>query len=179
MKTLFEAIARNRPEWLAQGLFMRAVETEPRVRAILLERLGWNRSPDEVPKVTDEEPTSEGWRTDVLVQWGPKKAKIELKLRIQKGHAIEFTDELVALLRRSAPTAGIGEAETEEALKSPAGSQALIGVILSRFREGKERITRALFRMASLRDAGDLEGARQQMRSVLAVEVVPHYRSDG
>jgi DUSAM domain-containing protein len=49
-------------------------------------------------------------------------------------------------------------------------------MILSRFRDGKQRITRALFRMTSLRDAGDLEGARQQMLDVLSVEVVPQYR---
>jgi hypothetical protein len=30
--------------------------------------------------------------------------------------------------------------------------------------------------MTLLRDKGDLEGARQQMRGVLAVEVVPRYR---
>jgi len=33
-----------------------------------------------------------------------------------------------------------------------------------------------LERMYDLRDAGDLDGARQQMRDVLAVEVVPEYR---
>jgi DUSAM domain-containing protein len=30
--------------------------------------------------------------------------------------------------------------------------------------------------MYRLRDSGELEGARQQMREVLAAEVVPHYR---
>jgi DUSAM domain-containing protein len=99
-----------------------------------------------------------------------------LERRIQKGHALEFTDELRALLRRTAPTAGTSEAETEEALKSPEGAEVLMGMILSRFRDGKQRITRALFRMTSLRDSGDIEGARQQMRDVLAVEVVPQYR---
>ncbi|ATB34676.1 hypothetical protein CYFUS_000083 [Cystobacter fuscus] len=96
--------------------------------------------------------------------------------RVQQGHALELTDDLRALLHRTAPTAGISEAETEETLKSPGGAESLMGMILSRFRDGRERITRALFRMTSLRDAGDLEGARQQMRDVLAVEVVPQYR---
>ncbi|KFA87790.1 DUSAM domain-containing protein [Archangium violaceum] len=99
-----------------------------------------------------------------------------LERRIQQGHALELAEELCALLRRTAPTAGIIEAETEEALKSPGGAEALMRMILSRFREGKKRITRALFRMTSLRDAGNLDGARQQMRDVLAVEVVPLYR---
>ncbi len=33
-----------------------------------------------------------------------------------------------------------------------------------------------MFRMTSLRDSGDIAGARQQMRDVLAVEVVPRFR---
>jgi DUSAM domain-containing protein len=99
-----------------------------------------------------------------------------LAQRIQQGHALELTDDLRALLRRTAPTAAISEAETEEALKSPEGAEALMGMILSRFRDGERRILRSLYRMTSLRDAGDLEGARQQMRDVLAVEVVPQFR---
>jgi len=99
-----------------------------------------------------------------------------LERRLQQGHTLELTDDLRALLRRTAPTAAFSEAETEEALKSPQGAAALMGGILSRFREGKQRITHALYRMTILRDAGDLEGARQQMRDVLAVEVVPQYR---
>ncbi|WNG54599.1 DUF2379 domain-containing protein [Archangium gephyra] len=99
-----------------------------------------------------------------------------LEHRIGQGHALELAEELSALLRRTAPTAGIGEAETEEALKSPGGAEALMRMILSRFRDGKKRLTHALFRMMSLRDAGELEGARQQMRDVLAVEPVPRFR---
>ena len=96
--------------------------------------------------------------------------------RTQQGHALELTDDLRALLRRTAPTAAIGETETEEALTSPEGAEALMGMILSRFQNAKRRLLRAMFRMTSLRDAGDLEGARQQMRKVLAVEVVPRFR---
>ncbi|MFE8598608.1 DUSAM domain-containing protein [Archangium violaceum] len=96
--------------------------------------------------------------------------------RIQQGHALELTDDLRALLRRTAPTAAISEAETEDALKRPDGAEALMGMILSRFREAQSRFLRSMYRMTSLRDAGDLEGARQQMRDVLAVEVVPRFR---
>ncbi len=96
--------------------------------------------------------------------------------RVQQGHALELTDDVRALLRRMAPTAAVSEAETEESLKSPEGAEALMGMILSRLRDGQKRITRALFRMTSLRDSGDIEGARQQMRDVLAVEIVPQYR---
>jgi DUSAM domain-containing protein len=48
--------------------------------------------------------------------------------------------------------------------------------VLSRFRESEHRFLKSMYRMTSLRDSGDLEGARQQMRDVLAVEVVPQYR---
>ncbi|HZH78719.1 MAG TPA: DUSAM domain-containing protein [Archangium sp.] len=96
--------------------------------------------------------------------------------RLQRGHALEFTDNLRDLLRRTAPTAAVSEAETEEALKSLEGAEALMGMILSRFQDAQRRFLRAMFRMTSLRDSGDIEGARQQMRDVLAVEVVPRFR---
>mgnify|MGYP002717757175 CR=1 FL=1 len=99
-----------------------------------------------------------------------------LAQRIQQGHALELTDDLCALLRRTAPTAAISEAETEEAIKSPEGAEAIMGMILSRFRDAQRRFLRAMYRMTSLRDSGDLEGARQQMRDVLAVEIVPRFR---
>jgi len=96
--------------------------------------------------------------------------------RVQQEHALELTDDVRALLRRMAPTAALSETETEEALKSPESAEALMGMILSRLRDGQKRITHALFRMTSLRDSGDIEGARQQMRDVLAEEIVPQYR---
>jgi DUSAM domain-containing protein len=99
-----------------------------------------------------------------------------LSQRVQQGHALELTDDVRALLRRMAPTAAVSDAETEEALKSPEGAEALMGMILSRLRDGQRRFLRAMYRMTSLRDAGDLEGARQQMRDVLTVEIVPQYR---
>ncbi len=99
-----------------------------------------------------------------------------LSLRVQEGHALELTDDLRALLRRTAPTAAISDTETEEALNSPEGAEALMGMVLSRFRESERRFLASMYRMTSLRDSGDLEGARQQMRAVLAVEIVPQYR---
>jgi DUSAM domain-containing protein len=96
--------------------------------------------------------------------------------RLQQGHALELTDDLLDLLRRTAPTAAISEAETKESLKSPEGAEAIMGMTLSRFRESERRFLDAMYRMTSLRDSGDVEGARQQMRDVLAVEIVPQYR---
>jgi DUSAM domain-containing protein len=45
-----------------------------------------------------------------------------------------------------------------------------------RITDGSNRIMDALHLMYRLEERGDLDGARQQMRDVLAVEVVPHYR---
>ncbi|WP_434384570.1 DUF2379 family protein [Melittangium boletus] len=99
-----------------------------------------------------------------------------LSQRVQQGHPLELTDDLRDLLLRTATTAALTETETAEAFKSQGGTEALMGRILSRFRDAQDRFLRAMFRMTRLRDAGDLEGARQQMRDVLAVEVVPRYR---
>ena len=99
-----------------------------------------------------------------------------LEQRLQRGHALELTDDLRDLLRQTAPTAAISEAETEEALKTPEGAVAIMVMILSRFRESERRFLNSMYRMTSLRDSGDIEGARQQMRDVLAVEIVPQYR---
>jgi DUSAM domain-containing protein len=41
-----------------------------------------------------------------------------------------------------------------------------------------ERLQKALVRMMRLRDSGNLEGARQQIRDVLAVEVIPKFRRE-
>lgn len=80
MASMFEAMARHRPEWLAQGILMRAVETEPAVRALMIEKLGGNLSPEEVPHITEEEVTQGGWRADVCVAWLHRTARLELKL---------------------------------------------------------------------------------------------------
>ena len=70
----------------------------------------------------------------------------------------------------------MSEAETEPALGSPESAGALLGQIMGRLRDASDRLKSAMSRMMELRDAGDLEGARQQIREWLAVEVVPRYR---
>ncbi|HYH95445.1 DUSAM domain-containing protein [Hyalangium sp.] len=97
--------------------------------------------------------------------------------QVQQGRALVLTDEVRALLRRTAPTVAISAAEADAALGSAESATALLQKIQGRIRDGSHRLSRALHRMYSLRDARDLEGARQQMRDLLAVEVVPHYRS--
>jgi DUSAM domain-containing protein len=96
--------------------------------------------------------------------------------RVQQGQPLELTEGMRAFLRRAAADVGISEAETEPALASPESAGALLGQIMGRFRDGADRLENALSRMSELRDAGDLEGARQQLREWLAVEVVPRYR---
>jgi DUSAM domain-containing protein len=99
-----------------------------------------------------------------------------LARRIQEGCSLELHDELCAFLRKTAPSVAISEAETDAALQSAEGAEALLGKMLERIDEGQSRIRQALSRMMDLREAGDREGALQQLRDVLAVEVVPLYR---
>jgi DUSAM domain-containing protein len=107
----------------------------------------------------------------------PEQPQIPVLLhRVQQGKPLELSAGMRAFLRRAAASVAFSEAETEEALGSPENAGALLAKLMGRLRESSERITRALERMSSLRDTGDLEGARQQMRDVLAVEVVPMYR---
>jgi DUSAM domain-containing protein len=97
--------------------------------------------------------------------------------QVQQGTALVLTDEVRSLLQRTAPTVAISKAEVDAALGSVEAATALLQKIQGRIRDGSHRLSRALHRMYSLRDARDLEGARQQMLDLLAVEVVPHYRS--
>jgi DUSAM domain-containing protein len=96
--------------------------------------------------------------------------------RLKQGKPLKLTAGMRAFLRRAAAEVAISEAEAEKALASPEGAGTLLRKIVGRRRQGGKRLERALWRMLNLRDAGDLEGARQQMRDLLAVEVVPVYR---
>jgi DUSAM domain-containing protein len=95
---------------------------------------------------------------------------------IEDGEPFVLTDEVRATLRRTAGEVAINAEEAEQALHTVPGARALLVEIARRIRDGSHRLSRALSQMYRLRDAGDLEGARQKMREVLAVEVVPHYR---
>ncbi|MDC0710447.1 DUSAM domain-containing protein [Stigmatella sp. ncwal1] len=99
-----------------------------------------------------------------------------LDTRIQQGRSLELTEDVRELLLRAALTVAIGDAEARASLAHVESATALLREIRERIREGSNRIGDALLRMYELQDAGDIEGARQQMRDVLAVEVVPHYR---
>jgi DUSAM domain-containing protein len=96
--------------------------------------------------------------------------------RVLRGEALELTDDVCGVLRLAASTVGMSKPETDRALSRVASATTLLHEIRRRIDEGSRRLTRALDRMYTLRDEGDLDGARQQMRDILAVEVVPLYR---
>ena len=105
--------------------------------------------------------------------WGQIRA---LALRVQRGNRLELHDELREFLRQTAPSVAISEDEAAESLKTVEGAESLLAKMLARIEDGKQRIIQALHRMFLCEEAGDIEGARQQLRDVLAVEVVPQYR---
>lgn len=99
----------------------------------------------------------------------------EVEDQFRRGE-LRLTQDVRDLLRRAAPTVAIRETDAETALASADGATALLQEIRARVRDGSHRLSDALHRMYSLRDAGDLDGACQQMRDLLAVEMVPLYR---
>ncbi|MDY7225408.1 DUSAM domain-containing protein [Hyalangium rubrum] len=100
----------------------------------------------------------------------------ELESQVHRGETLKLTEDVRDLLRSAAPTVAIHAMEAETALGSTERATELLREIRARVREGSNRLSDALHRMYSLRDAGDLDGACQQMRDLLAVEVVPLYR---
>lgn len=96
--------------------------------------------------------------------------------RITHGEPLELSGRMCDLLRTAAPTVAVSSADAEAALTSAESATVLLFEIRKRIREGSNRINDALVRMYALQDSGDLDGARQQMQDVLAVEVVPLYR---
>ncbi|MCP3137159.1 DUSAM domain-containing protein [Pyxidicoccus xibeiensis] len=97
-----------------------------------------------------------------------------LESQVQRGEVLELTPDVRELLLRTAPTVAINEADVD--LSSVDSATALLHVIRRRISDGSHRLAAALNRMYRLRDAGRLDEARQQLRDLLAVEVVPLYR---
>jgi DUSAM domain-containing protein len=122
---------------------------------------------------TFEEICRTGHVTEDFHPWGQVRA---LALRVQQGRPLELRDDLRDFLRQTAPSVAISGAEAKEALTTAEGTEALLALMLKRMEDGKQRLSQALYRMIRCQEAGDLEGARQQMRDLLAVEVVPVYR---
>ncbi|OJH38859.1 DUSAM domain-containing protein [Cystobacter ferrugineus] len=95
---------------------------------------------------------------------------------LDRGTPLELTDETRSLLTRTAQQVAISQQDVENALHGVSTATTLLREIRQRIRDGGIRYGDALHRAYRLRDQGNLDGARQQMRDVLSVEVVPFYR---
>ncbi|RKH69449.1 DUF2379 domain-containing protein [Corallococcus interemptor] len=104
--------------------------------------------------------------------WSPFRALARRVLR--EGAPLTLGDDVRTLILRTAEEVSITDAEA--ALSTSAGALALVREAERRISEGSNRLTDALHVMWRFQGQGDYERARQQMRDVLAVEVVPYYR---
>ncbi|WP_225413464.1 DUSAM domain-containing protein, partial [Stigmatella hybrida] len=78
---------------------------------------------------------------------------------IERGEPLELSDEVRALLQRSAEEVALSPEDTVSALRSVPTAATLLGEITRRIDEGSHRLGRAQTRAYRLRDAGDLDGA--------------------
>lgn len=108
------------------------------------------------------------------LDWDPIRALARRVLR--EGAPLVLTDDVRALLMRSAREVAIPDEEAARALASDDGALDLLREVSRRIREGSNRLSDALHSMYRHQDAGDYDSARQLMRDLLAVEVVPFYR---
>ncbi|QSQ24797.1 DUSAM domain-containing protein [Pyxidicoccus parkwayensis] len=106
------------------------------------------------------------------IDWDPFRALAQRVLR--HGAPLELTDDVRTLLSRTAREVAISDAES--ALKTNAGALELLSECSRRIQDGSWRLMRALNQMYRHQKTGDFDSARQEMRNVLAVEVVPLYR---
>lgn len=109
------------------------------------------------------------------IDWGPIRA---LARRVfTEGERLALTRKEKALLKRTAVEVGMSDSQAESALATEEGALGLLQEESRRIREGTRRLMDALHRMYQHKDKGDFGSARQEMRNVLDVEVVPHYRA--
>ncbi|MBZ4395157.1 DUSAM domain-containing protein [Myxococcus sp. AS-1-15] len=104
--------------------------------------------------------------------WDPFRALSHQVLRA--GAPLVLTEDVRALLLRTAKEVAIRDAQA--ALATESGAMELLRESARRITDGSNRLTDALHVMWRLQREGDFDSARQQMRDVLAVEVVPYYR---
>jgi DUSAM domain-containing protein len=95
---------------------------------------------------------------------------------LERGAPLELTEEARGLLRRTAAQVAIAQQDADEALRGQATATTLLQEIRRRIAEGSHRMIFTLDRAYSLRDAGDIAGARRLLEEWLAIEVVPLYR---
>ncbi|MBZ4413247.1 DUSAM domain-containing protein [Myxococcus sp. XM-1-1-1] len=107
---------------------------------------------------------------ETQLDWTPFRALARRVLR--DGEMLPLTEEVRDLLRRTAHEVALAEAEVE----TQEGALAVLRECSRRITEGSNRLGDALHRMYRHQETGDYDSARQEMRDVLAVEVVPLYR---
>ncbi|WP_164001576.1 DUSAM domain-containing protein [Pyxidicoccus caerfyrddinensis] len=108
------------------------------------------------------------------IDWDPIRALARRVLR--EGAPLVLTDEVRSLLMRTAREVAISDDDAARALTTEAGALELLRATSARITDGSNRLVDALYRMKRHRLVGDYDSARQEMRDVLAVEVVPFYR---
>ncbi|GHG88156.1 DUSAM domain-containing protein [Comamonas sp. JC664] len=109
------------------------------------------------------------------LDWDPIRALARQVLR--DGAPWILTADVRELLTRTAREVGISHADAASALASDTSALELLRECSRRISEGSSRMVDSLHRMYQHKRAGDFDSARQEMRDVLAVEVVPHYRA--
>ncbi|WP_434346460.1 DUSAM domain-containing protein [Myxococcus virescens] len=107
------------------------------------------------------------------LDWTPVRA---LARRVRAGERLTLTNEVRELLERTASEVGISKTDSALAIAGVETAEALLLECARRIKEGSDRLTDALYRAKRYRLSGNLDSARQEMRDVLSVEVVPHYR---
>ncbi len=108
------------------------------------------------------------------IDWDPIRALARRVLR--EGAPLILTEEVRALLTRTAREVAIHDDDAARALATNAEALELLREVARRITEGSNRLVDALHRMYRHQKAGDFNRARQEMREVLDVEVVPFYR---
>ncbi len=98
-----------------------------------------------------------------------------LYLQLERGQGLVLSDEVRGLCQRAAPGLGLSEEDARNSLLTQAGAEAFVREVLRRIFEGSRRLSQALVEADRRQKAGDLAGAREVLRDVLSVEVVPHY----
>lgn len=106
------------------------------------------------------------------IDWEPFRELAQRALR--NGAYLDLTDDERALLLRTAREVAISDAAA--VVVTGAGARELVAECSRRIKEGSWRLMRALHRMYRHQERGDYDSARQEMRDVLSVEVVPYYR---
>lgn len=102
-----------------------------------------------------------------------ESARVLAQRVLERGESLELTDDVCALLLRSAREVAVPARDTQKALRSLRTATVLLRKIDRRIRTGSRRLMDARNRASRLAEAGDFEAARQQWEKVLSVSNVP------